>query len=100
MPATIIVTRPAVGATQRADLEKLFASPSYLLLREIVASRCIAHQAEAMNAALYPDNEDAKVRFEVERQKASDCNKVLDMLDDLQEKAEEWTVVKLEHAAH
>lgn len=96
MPATIVATREAADPTRRADLEKLFASPAFLFLKEMVAARCALHQTEAMNAALYQDNPEAAAKAESERNKASDCNKVLDMLDDLSRKEDEWFTVKLE----
>lgn len=96
MAATIVATREAADPTRRADLEKLFASPAFLFLKEMVASRCVLHQTEAMNAALYQDNIEADVKAEYERKKAADFNKVLDLLDDLGKKEEEWFTVKLE----
>lgn len=98
MPATIIVSRLPAGTTQRADLEKLFASPAYLFFKEMVVSRCIIHQVESMNAGLYPENEDAAAKCEVEKKKAAALRSMLDVLDDLEKKEEEWFTVKLEHA--
>lgn len=98
MPAaTIVISRLPAGATQRKELEKLFASPTYLFFKEMVASKCISHQVESMNAALYPDNEDAVAKHEVEKRKASIVKALLDVLDDLEKKEDEWFTVKLEH---
>lgn len=97
MPATIIYARLPVDATQRGDLEKLFGSPAFLLLKELVAARCIVDQVDSMNAALYPESESAKEKQSVTQASAADWNKVLDRLDDLSKGEQEWFTVKLEH---
>lgn len=96
MATTLIVARQPAGATQRADLEKLFASPAFQFLKEMVASRCVVHQVEAMNAMLYPNNEDAVAKLEAEKRRSSECALVLDMLDDISKKEEEWFTVAIE----
>lgn len=100
MPATIICSRLPADATQRGDLEKLFGSPAFLFLKEMVASRCIEAQVESMNAGLYGDNEAAVEKKAAALNRASDLNKILDLLDDLSGKEDEWFTVKLEHANH
>jgi hypothetical protein len=96
MSATIVVTRLPAGTTQKAELEKLFASPSYLFFKEMVVSRCVLHQVDSMNAGLYPENEDAAAKCDVEKKKAAIMKALLDVLDDLEKKEDEWFTVKLE----
>jgi hypothetical protein len=97
MAVTITYSRIPVDPTQRADLEKLFGSPAFLLLKEMVAASCITCQVDAMNAALYPDNEDAETEVKSCRAKAAGYNNVLDILDDMSGEEENWFTVKLEH---
>lgn len=97
MPATITCSRLPVAPTQRGDLEKLFSSPTFLLLKELVAARCIDAQVKSMNAALYPANEAAKEQQTTQQEAAINWNNVLDRLDDLSSGEQEWFTVKLEH---
>lgn len=100
MSATIITSRLPAGTTQRADLEKMFASPAYIFLKEMVVSKCVIHQVESMNAGLYPQNDDAVAKHEAEKGKAAVLKSLLDMLDDIEKNEQEWFTVKLEHANH
>lgn len=97
MPATITCSRLPVAPTQRGDLEKLFGSPAFLLLKELVAAHCIVAQVDSMNAALYPGNDAAEDKRKLEQEKAAEWNAVLDMLDELSGNEQEWFTVKLEH---
>lgn len=100
MAVTISCSRLPVDPTQRGDLEKMFGSSPFLLFKEMVGARCIMAQVDAMNAALYPDNEDAKLKFEAEQKRASDYARMLDMLDSIGAEEQNWFTVKLEHANH
>ena len=97
MPATIIASKEPCAPAQRASLEALFASPGLLLLKEVIASRCIGHQVEAMNAKLYSENDHAQVSAALNTEKAAKYNQLLDLLYDL-EAEQNWFTVKLEVA--
>lgn len=63
----------------------------------MLGARCIESQVAAMNAALYSgENEAAKKDFEVQRKQAELYSAVLDVLDDVGQKEDEWFTVKLE----
>lgn len=95
MPATVIVTRQPVDATQQGSLRSLFSSAGFSLLKELVAAQCIDKQVEAMNRQLYPANPTA-AEDAVEYAKAAvRFNNALDVLLDL-EKNDDWWTVKLE----
>lgn len=96
MAATIIVTRQPLDATQQGLLRKLFDSPEFSLFKEMVASRCTDKQVSAMNAALYPENEEASEVAAKDIGIARELNAVLDILDDLEKQEEEWWTVKIE----
>lgn len=97
MATTIICNQFHVDSTQHNDLEKFFGSPTYLLLREVVASKCIEAQVNSMNAALYPNNTDADAIRILEQTKAANYNTVLDLLDDISQDPQKWVTVKMEH---
>lgn len=59
-------------------------------------ARCIDSQVRAMNATLYPDSERAVEEANMESANAVLNNAVLDVLDDLVNKEQEWFTVKLE----
>lgn len=98
MPATIVVTRLPVVAAQHGLLQTLFASPSYSLLKEVVAAKCIEAQVNMANAALYPNNDGANATASEMSRRASELAKCLDILDEIGEKEEEWYTVKIEHS--
>jgi hypothetical protein len=96
MPATIVITRQPLDATQQGSLQKLFDSPAFSLLKEMVAAQCIEHQVAAMNAAIYPENEAAAETAQTEIAIAAQRSALLDLLDDLEKQGQEWWTVKLE----
>jgi hypothetical protein len=97
MPSIIFVSQIPTDGDQKKLLTGLFASPGLSLLKEIVAAHCVKYQAQAINAELYEhDNEKAKDIAENQRAQARLYNQVLDVLDDLGNKEEEWFTVKLE----
>lgn len=99
--ATTIVCQPYPATSpQRADLEKLFASPGFILLKEVVSAHCITAQVKAMNAALYPDSEAGNSIRDAEASKAASLNRVLDLLDDLSKNDSKWITVQLTHNNH
>lgn len=97
MPETIIFTPIPADATRQGILRDLFGSPGFSLLKEMVAAKCIEAQVEAMNARLYPKNEEAAAKAEARERQAAEYSRCLDLLDDLAEKEQEWFTVKLEH---
>jgi hypothetical protein len=97
MPSIIFVSQVPANGDQRKLLTGLFASPGLSLLKEIITSRCIKAQAEAMNAELYEgNNEKAEDIARTQRAQARLYNQVLDVLDDIGNKEDEWFTVKLE----
>lgn len=101
MPVTFTPTRLPADATQQAELRKFFNSEIFTLLKEMVAAHCAQHQINAMRVLLYPDNEKAKLIAGEETARAALFNSLLDMLDDISKKEEEWftvrTEIKIEH---
>ena len=95
-PATIHVTRQPLDATQQGSLRTLFDSPSFSLLKEVVVARCIEKQVSAMSAALYPENEHAEEDAKRDSAQATLLNAVLDVLDDLAKKEQDWWTVSIE----
>lgn len=100
MANTIVCQPYPATSSQRADLEKLFASPAFLLLKEVIASHCITAQVKAMNAGLHPDSEAATAEKAGEELKAIHYNLALDLLDDLSKNDSKWFTVQLTHNNH
>lgn len=100
MPVTLVCARQPAEPTRRGDLEKMFVSPAFLFFKEMVVSRCVESQVEAMNATLYPGNQAAEVDAAIATKKAVDFNKALDLLDDLSKNEQEWFTVKVETVNH
>lgn len=99
MPVTVIVTRQPVDATQQGYLRSLFSSPGFSLLKELVASRCVAKQADAMNMQLYPDNEKLTEPAAEAAKEAIRFSASLDVITDIEnEGPEKWWTVKLDTA--
>lgn len=97
MPATILTSQIPADGDQRKLLAKLFVSPEYSFLKQVLVAHCIKSQVEAMNAVLYEhNNERAEETAKNQRLQAEHYNKVLDVLDDMANKEEEWFTVKLE----
>lgn len=96
MPVTIVSTRQPLDATQQGYLRKLFDSPAFSTLKEMVASRCIEHQIAAMNSSLYPNNEAAVIATAQDIAAATKLNDLLDLLDDLEKKGQDWWTIKIE----
>ena len=96
MAVIISATRQPLDATQQGSLRKLFDSPEFSLLKELVVSRCISHQVAAMSAELYPSNPKAIEDAGREKASAVTCSDLLDLLDDLQKQEQEWWTIKIE----
>lgn len=96
MPATLIPTRQPLDATQQGLLRTMFGSPAFSLFKEMVVARCIDRQINALNAALYPENEVASNTAQTEMTEAVALNGLLDLLDDLENQEQEWWTIKVE----
>lgn len=97
MPATIITSQIPADGGQRKLLTKLFASQEYSLLKEVIVAHCIKAQAESLNVGLYEHStEQAEHDAKIQRLQAELYNRVLDTLDDIANKEENWFTVKLE----
>lgn len=97
MPATILTSQIPADGDQRKLLAKLFVSPEYSFLKQVLAAHCIKAQTEAMNVGLYEsNNEKAQEAAKNQRLQAELYNKVLDVLDDMANKEDQWFTVKLE----
>lgn len=59
-------------------------------------ARCIERQVLSMNAALYPQSEHAAEDAKRDAAAAYLLNAVLDVLDDLAKKEQEWWTVSIE----
>lgn len=92
---TLTATKIPVEPEQADKLRVLFATPAYGTLREILVGRCALAQVEFMNTSLY-QNDNADTRALEARAKAIGYNLVLDVLDDIQAKEQEWFRIKLE----
>lgn len=97
MPETIILTSLPADATQRDHLEKLFTSQGFSLLKEIVAAHCIKAQTEHLNRVMYPKNEVNTVIGSDKLEEAVFLNAMLDKLDEIEKKEQNWFTVTLEH---
>lgn len=80
---------------QQDQLQTLFASPGWAILREVISAHCVSAQAEFLDAFLY-DNEVAADRAKSAKAQAKLYNDALDVLDGLQGKMDEWYRINLE----
>ena len=94
---TILANRLPLNPEQRGLLAKLFASPEYSLLQQLIIARAINCQVDAMNTALYEDNELAFIKADSQRKKAAFYQAMLDELESLALKEDQWSLVALEH---
>lgn len=97
MAEPIIFTRVPIVATQQDILRTALASSGFSILKEVISAKCIEAQVKSMNAHLYMVNESAIREANEQSRMASKYNSFLDILDELQEKEEEWFTAKLEH---
>ncbi len=97
MAVTVHVTKFPVDNSKRQLLEKLFASPEYSLLREIINSHCVNAQIAGMQALVYKDHNDrAKAELDTHTAQATAYSKTLDVLDEIGKSEQEWFTVTLE----
>jgi hypothetical protein len=95
---TIVFTRIPIDGDQRKRIQGLHAQPGYQLLKEIIGAHASEEQVKAMNAGLYAQISDI-AREDVENaiRKAAEYSRALDILDEIEQKEEEWFTAKLEH---
>lgn len=91
----VIATPHPIEESQKDQLRTLFASPAYGLLREILVAHCTQHQVAFVNKSMY-ENENAIAQADDARVQASRFNGVLDVLDDIQKKEEQWFRINLD----
>jgi hypothetical protein len=91
----VLSTKIPIDEPQKDQLRTLFASPAYLLLREVIVAHCTEHQMDFANKSMYA-NENAKEQAEVARSQASRFMGALDVLDDLQKIEDQWFRIALE----
>lgn len=96
MRVTIEPLRRSADPTQVSELNKLFTHQGYIILREMIASRCAEAQIKAATGMVYPGNEDAEAQKKHYTEEAIKLNSFLDFLDDFQEKPDEWFTMKIE----
>lgn len=93
MQEPIVSIRLPVAAPQA----ELFATPAYLLLKEVLSAHCVYNQVEAMNAELYAQRNKTALELsniaKVQAARYADC---LSILDELEQKPDEWFKIKLE----
>lgn len=89
------VVRIPLEQTQQDQLRTLFASPGWLILREVLSAHCVEAQAEFLDASMY-ENDVATGRASAAQTKAKLFNDTLDVLDGLQGKMDEWYRINLE----
>lgn len=95
---TITFTRIPIDGEQRRRLQGFHAQPGYQLLKDIIGAHAGEQQVAAMNAGLYAQisniaTEDVKNAI----RKAAEYSRALDILDEIEQKEEEWFTAKLEH---
>jgi len=87
MAEPIVVTSIPCDHSQKAELEALFSSTGYSLLKRLLASHCIKEQVTAANKGLYESgSEIASSQAKHHRQRAEYINALLDVLDDMRQK--------------
>jgi hypothetical protein len=97
MPETIVFSPIPLDGEQRKRVESLFTQPGWVLLKEIIVANAIKRQVEAMNAGLYAEaNNQAKADAQAAADRAARYSTTLDILDDLEQKEQEWFLAKLE----
>lgn len=89
----ILTRRLHLDATQAKLLQELFLSQGYILLKGVVASRCVELQIESINRQLYPTNEISSEIAKDSLAEARDYNAILQTLDDLEANKARWYTV-------
>ncbi len=93
-PVEPILTRQThLDATQAKLLQEVFVSQGYILLKEVVASRCVELQVESINRQLYPSNEASQAISAEKLAHARELNTLLQTLDELEQDKARWYVV-------
>lgn len=88
MPITVLFTRQPVDATQQAELDKLFTSPGFQILKEMVAARCAEAQAKVCEFVVYPENSKLQEEVTMNTAVATTLNACLALLTDFEVNAD------------
>lgn len=91
--APIDSRRLQLDATQMKQLRELFVSQGYILLKGVVASRCVELQIDSINRQLYPSNEMSVERAKDSIAEARELNAILQILDELEGDEARWYTV-------
>lgn len=95
--ATILIEKMPVTKEDAGQIQTTFASAGYLLLKEVIAAHCVDRQVQAMNVGLYDaTNPAADAATKAAKAAAARYKSVLDVLDELEGKPDDWFKVKLE----
>jgi len=87
----------ALSSQQRDELNGVFSSPGYSLLKRVLASHCLREMVIAANKGLYEStSEIALTQSKHHRSRAEYINALLDVLDDIEAKEDEWFIASLE----
>lgn len=73
----------------------MFASPGWLILREVLSAHCVEAQVAFLDASLY-SSENAVDKATTSKEAATRFNTAMDVLDEMQGKVEEWHRITLE----
>lgn len=92
---SISATKVPIEPKQQDNLRTLFASPGWLILREVLSAHCNEAQAAFLDASMYA-TENASDKATDEKAKAIAYNMTLDVLDLVQSNEEEWYRITLE----
>lgn len=96
MATTIVSSHRPLDASQADQLRKLFVSPEFTILKELLVSKCIEAQLSAVYALVYPNSPKATNDLAGATSEAVKVNALLDLLDDLEKNEEKWTVIQVE----
>ena len=89
------VNRYPLSQEEIDKLRTLFASQEFLTLREILAAHCTEEQVRYMDASLYP-TESASQAADQAKTAARRYNEVVEVLDWIEGKMDEWYRITLE----
>lgn len=92
---SIETVRVPVEPTQQDNLRTLFASPGWLILREILSAHCVESQAAFLDASMY-ESENASDKATSAKDAAVRFNTALDVLDGIQGNVDEWFRIMIE----
>lgn len=89
------ISKVPIENEQQDKLRTLFASPGWLILREVLSAACVEAQVAYMDASLY-QNENAIERADTAKAAAVRFNTTLDVLDEVQSNVDGWYRITIE----